>query len=79
MHLGLKVRVTDVGAQKIDVFSLAIYGMIIAAFRILDKLGCFRFFQKTFLLADINMEVVLGMPFLSLSNADVQFAEKELT
>ena len=25
------------------------------------------------------MEVVLGMPFLSLSNADVQFAEKKLT
>ena len=25
------------------------------------------------------MEVVLGMPFLTLSNADIQFAEKELT
>ena len=25
------------------------------------------------------MEVVLGMPFLIFSNADIQFAEKELT
>ena len=25
------------------------------------------------------MEVVLGMPFLALNNADIQFAEKELT
>ena len=78
-HLGLKVRMTDVGAQKIDGSSLAIYGMVIAAFQVVNKLGRSRFFQETFLLADISMEVVLGMPFLSLSNADVQFAEKELT
>ena len=44
-----------------------------------DKLGRTRYFQETFLLADISMEVVLGMPFLTLSNADIQFAEKELT
>ena len=79
VHLDLKVRVTNVGAQKIDGFSLATYGMVIAAFQVVNKLGCSRFFQETFLLADISMEVVLGMPFLTLSNADVQFAEKELT
>ena len=78
-HLGLKVRVIDVGAQKIDGSSLATYGIVIAAFQVVDKLGCSWFFQETFLLANISMEVVLGMPFLTLSNADVQFAEKELT
>ena len=31
-YLGLKVRVTNVGAQKIDRSSLATYGMVIAAF-----------------------------------------------
>ena len=31
-YLGLKVRVTDVGVQKIDGSSLATYGMVIAAF-----------------------------------------------
>lgn len=31
-QLGLKVRKTDVGAQKIDGSSLAIYGMVIARF-----------------------------------------------
>ena len=31
-HLGLKVRVTDIGMQKIDKSSLAIYGRVIAAF-----------------------------------------------
>ena len=31
-HLGLKMRVTNVGAQKIAESSLGTYGMIIAAF-----------------------------------------------
>ena len=38
-HLGLKVRVTDVGTQKIDGSLLATYGMVIAAFQIVNKLG----------------------------------------
>ena len=37
-YLGLKVRVTDVGAQKIDRFSLATYSIVIAAFQIVNKL-----------------------------------------
>ena len=53
--------------------------MVLADFQVEDKLGKARFFQETFLLADISAEVVLGMPFLTLSNADVQFVEKELT
>ena len=31
-HLGLKMRMTNVNAQKIDGFSLATHGMVIAAF-----------------------------------------------
>ena len=53
--------------------------MVIAAFQVVDKLGRSQFFQETFLLADISMEVVLSMPFLILNKADIQFAEKELT
>ena len=44
-----------------------------------DKLGRAQFFQKTFLLADISTEVILGMLFLTLNNIDVQFVEKKLT
>ena len=43
-HLGLKVRVIDNGAQKIDRSSQATYGMLIAAFQVVDKLSCFWFF-----------------------------------
>ena len=71
VHLGLKVRVTDVNAQKIDRFSLATYGMVIAAFQVVYKLGRSWFFQETFLVADISMEVVLGVLFFTLSNADI--------
>ena len=78
-HLGLKVRMTNVGVQKIDRSSLATYGIVIAAFQVVNKLGRSRFFQETFLLADISMKVILGMPFLTFSNADIQFAENELT
>ena len=70
-HLGLKVRVTNVGAQKINGSSPATYSMVIAAFQIVDKLGRSWFFQETFLLADISIKVVLVMPFLTFSNADV--------
>ena len=78
-HLGLKVKVSNVDVQKIDRLSKATYGMVIAAFQVLNKLGRFCFIQETFLLADISIEVVLSMTFLTFSNADVQFAEKELT
>ena len=70
-YLGLKIRVTDVNTQKIDRSSLATYNMIIAVFQIVNKLNCSQFFQKTFLLANISMKVVLGMPFFIFSNADV--------
>ena len=70
-HLGLKVRVTNVGAKKIDGFLLAIPDMVIAAFQVVDKLGRSQFFQETFLLTDISMKVVLGMLFLTFSNADI--------
>ena len=38
-----------------------------------DGLDKIRFVKETFLLADTSMNVVLGMPFLSFSNIDIQF------
>ena len=78
-RLGLKTRKTNVGAQKIDGSALEIFGMIIADFQVEDKDGRSRFFQETFLVADTKFEVILGMPFLKLSNADVLFSERTLT
>ena len=76
--LGLRIRPTNVGAQKIDRSHLDTFGIVIAGFSLQDKLGKVRFFQETFLVADTRMEVVLGMPFLTVSSANLRFAEKEL-
>ena len=38
-HLGLKVKVTDIGAEKIVGSLLGTYGIVIAAFQFVDKLG----------------------------------------
>ena len=75
----LQARHTNVKAQKIDGFTFQMFGMVLASFQVEDKLGRARFFQETFLFTDISIEVVLGMSFLTLSNADVQFVEKKLT
>ena len=69
--LGLWVHRTDIRTQKIDGFTLKTFGMVLASFQVEDKFGRAWFFQKTFLLADISAEIVLGIPFLTFSNANV--------
>ena len=44
VYLDLKVRMTNVCVQKIDRSSLAIYSIVITAFKVVDKLACSRFF-----------------------------------
>ena len=46
--LGLKVRLTNVGAQKIDGSTLQTFGMGLVSFQVEDKLGRARSFQETF-------------------------------
>ena len=77
--LGLKIRKTNIGAQKIDGSALETFGMIIADFQVEDKASKPRFFQKIFLVADTKFEVILGMLFFKISNADVSFGEGTLT
>ena len=78
-QLGLKVQKTNVGAQKIDRSSLATFSIVITIFQVFNMLGRSWFFQKTLLLANISMKVVLSMFLLTFSNVDIQFAKKELT
>ena len=69
--LDFKVHPTNVKSRKIDGSTLEIFGMVLTSFQIKDKLGKVRFFQETLLIADISALVVLGMPFLTLSNTDI--------
>ena len=72
--LGLKVRSTNVEVQKIDGSIFEMFEIVLASFQIKNTLGKAQFFQEIFLLANFNVEVVLGMPFLTLSNANIKFA-----
>lgn len=52
--------------------------MVLAIFKIKDKLKKTQFFQKTFFLTDTSIDIILNIFFLTLSNANVLFAKKEL-
>ena len=74
--LELKIRKTNVGAQKIDGSALETFEMIIADFQIENKASRPRFFQETFLVANTKFEIILKMLFLRISNMDMLFSEK---
>ena len=53
--------------------------MVITGFQVQDKSERARFLQKTFLVVDTSIKVVLRISFLTLSNADICFFDRELT
>ncbi len=77
-QLGLKIRKTNVGAQKIDGTTLEIYKMVVSTFSVSDKDGKERFFEESFLLANVRPDIVLEIPFLTISNADINFQARDL-
>ena len=72
-QLGLTIWKTNIGTQKIDGTTLETYGMVVSTFFVSKKDSRKRFFEKSFLLADVKPEIVLGMFFLIMSNADIDF------
>ena len=51
------------------------YEMIVTAFLVMDKINRVKFFEKTFLVANVSLEVVFEMFFLTLSNVNVDFLD----
>ena len=49
------------------------FGMVVTAFSLTDKVNQVRLFKEIFLVANVSLEVVLGMLFLTLSSTDVDF------
>ncbi len=52
--------------------------MVISTFSELDKNNRKKYFEKSFLLADVKPDIVLRMLFLTISNADVDFQPQNL-
>ena len=76
--LRLPIRPTDIGAQKIDSTMLDTFEMVVSAFSMMYKANRVRFFEKTFLVANVSLEVVFGMLFLTLSGVKIDFSGREL-
>ncbi len=52
--------------------------MVVSTFSVLNKDRKERFFEESFLLADVSPDIVLGIPFLTMNNADVDFQAWDL-
>lgn len=76
--LSLEICSINIKAQKIDTFNITIFGIALVSFWVEDKRSRSQFFQKFFLLANISMEKVLDMFFLTFSKVKIQFVQKKL-
>ena len=52
--------------------------MVITAFLVNDQVEKIRFFKETFLVVNISPNVIFGMLFFTLNNANVDFSKKKL-
>ena len=76
--LGFMVQTINICAQKIDGTIFETYGLVVADFSITDQADRIKFFEETFLVANISLDVVLGMRFFILNNVDVDFLKRKL-
>ena len=61
-----------------DCTMLDTHGIVVVTFSVVDKANWVKFFEKTFLVANVSPEVVFGMSFYTLSDADVDFLGRDL-
>ncbi len=52
--------------------------MVVSTFFVLDKDGKERFFEESFLLVDVKLDIVFKISFLTMSNIDVDFQTWDL-
>ncbi len=75
--LGLAICKINIKVQKIENLPLMFYSIVIIGFWLQNKLEKIQVFDKTFLLADITIEMILKILFLSFNNINIWFSEVE--
>ncbi len=65
-------------AQKIDSTILETYEMVVFTFSVIDKDNRERFCEESFLLADVKPDIMLGIPFLIICNANIDLQARNL-
>ena len=71
--LSVPIKPKDIRVQKSDSITLDTFGMVVAAFSLIDKANQVKFFKEIFLVANVGLEEVFEIFFLTLSGADVNF------
>ena len=74
-ELGFFIKLINVRVQKIDSIILDIYRMIVAVFLVTNKANQIRFFNETFLVANVSLEVVFEIFFFTLSGTNIDFLD----
>lgn len=77
-NLSWKLWFTNVKTQKIDNSIIKTFKIVLANFQFQDKFKKSQFFQKTFLVVNTNVTVILDKFLLVFSNANIIFAELKL-
>lgn len=77
-QLGFKFWQTNVWGQNIDDTTLEIYGIVVFIFSVLNKDSRESFFEESVFLTKVKPDVVLGMPFLTISIVNVDFQARDL-
>ncbi len=78
LQLDLKTQKTNILAQKIDDTTLKTYEMVVSIFSLLDKDGKEWFFEESFLLTKVKLDVIFRIFFLIMSNANINFQAWDL-
>ena len=68
----------NINTQKIDGTTFETYKKIIAIILVIDQASKVKFFEKTFLVANVSPNVVFKIPFFILTGVDVNFLKKKL-
>lgn len=73
--LGFWIWKTKINIQKIYSSSFETFGIVIIFFLLDDKADRPQFFEKTFLIVNINIDITLEILFLILNNVKIDFLE----
>ena len=76
IKLGLYNKKINISKQKIDEFYLNSFEMVIVDCLVQNKLKKIRFLLEIFMLANISLELVLGIYFFTFNKVNIWFIEQ---
>ena len=76
--LGLVMQTTNVGIQKIDDTTFETYEIVIVVLSITDQVNNIKFFKQIFLMANVSPNMIRGMSFLTMNDANFEFLKRKL-